>query len=167
MNPQATDKLHMDLAQRVALESGCPRTKVGCCVLLESGVCVLSFNGHASGGPNVWEDDGPNPEVIHAELNAFGKILSQGLSGRNSTVYLTMMPCLDCAKLLLTAKVKRVVYLDSYRLTTGVEYLRKYGVQIEKLSDVDYNPHRHAFSHKAQDYKEYIHTGGVILRCDC
>lgn len=127
------DSMYMQIAERVAAESKCPRARVGCVILTESGMTALGFNGHASGGPNEWEfsADG-NPEVVHAELNALGKMLEQGVSAKGATVYVTLSPCLECGKLLVRAKVKRVVYLNGYRRTEGIDYLIKYGVEVEK-----------------------------------
>lgn len=131
------DSMYLDLAQRVAEESKCPRTKVGCIILAESGMLSPGFNGHASGGPNEWEFnvDG-NPEVVHAELNSLGKMLEQGVSAKGATVYVTLSPCLECGKLLVRAKIARVVFINKYRKTEGIEYLRKYGVKVEQWEDV-------------------------------
>ncbi len=130
------DKLYLDWAKRIAEESKCPRLHVGCVVVAETGMIAPGFNGHATGGPNEWIDDGViTKEVVHAELNALGKMLEQGVSAKGATVYLTHSSCPDCAKLLVRAKVARVVYIDEYRLTEGVEYLRKYGVQVEKYEE--------------------------------
>ncbi len=127
------DGMYMEMAQAAACESQCPRMQVGCVVVLESGIIAPGFNGHASGGPNQWEfSPNGNPEVVHAELNSLGKCLEQGLSARNATVYVTLSPCLECAKLLVRAKVKRVVYYAEYRDLTGVEYLKKYNVEVER-----------------------------------
>lgn len=127
------DDLYMAIATAASHESHCPRTQVGCALVLESGVVSPGFNGHASGGPNDWEySDTGNPEVVHAELNALGKCLEEGLSARGATMYVTLSPCLSCALLLVRAKVKRVVYRDDYRLTEGLDYLRKYQVEVSK-----------------------------------
>lgn len=130
------DKAYMETAQAFAAQSKCPRTQVGCALVLESGVVAPGFNGHASGGPNEWEfsADG-NPEVVHAELNSLGKCLEQGLSTNGATMYVTLSPCLHCAMLLVRAKVKRVVYRDDYRLTEGLDYLKKYKVEVVKYED--------------------------------
>lgn len=127
------DKMYMGFAEQAARESHCPRTQVGCAVVLESGVVSPGFNGHASGGPNDWEySPTGDPEVVHAELNALGKCLEEGLSAKGSTVYVTLSPCLECAKLLVRSRVRRVVYRDQYREMTGVAYLRKYNVEVEQ-----------------------------------
>lgn len=130
------DALYMDIARRVAKESKCPRKAVGCVIVAQSGMLSIGFNGHASGGPNEWDytNDG-NPEVVHAELNALGKMLEQGVSAKGATVYVTLSPCLECGKLLVRAKVKRVVYLNEYRKTEGIDYLIKYGVGVDQWVD--------------------------------
>lgn len=129
------DLMYMDLAHRIAKESKCPRAKVGCIVLATSGMVAPGFNGHASGGPNEWEfKEGGDPEVVHAELNALGKMLEQGVSAKGATVYVTLSPCLECAKLLVRAKVARVVFAVPYRITAGIDYLKKYGVEVESMS---------------------------------
>jgi dCMP deaminase len=129
------DSLYMAMAEAASRESKCPRTQVGCAVVLESGIIAPGFNGHASGGPNEWAySDTGNPEVVHAELNALGKCLEQGLSAKGASVYVTLSPCLPCAMLLVRAKVKRVVYRDDYRLTEGLDYLRKYKIPTIKYT---------------------------------
>lgn len=130
------DKLYMDLAHRMAEESKCPRLQVGCVVVAETGMIAPGFNGHAPGGPNEWEwTPEPNPEVIHAELNALGKMLEQGVSARGATVYLTHSPCPDCAKLLVRSKIKRVVFTERYRRPEGIDYLLRYGVEVDHVGD--------------------------------
>jgi dCMP deaminase len=132
------DQMYLYLAFRVAQESKCPRTQVGCVAVAESGMIAPGFNGHASGGPNEWDfEEHGNPEVVHAELNALGKMLEQGVSAKGSTMYLTLSPCLDCAKLLVRAKVSRVVFGEKYRITTGIDYLMKYGVEVEQMSKAE------------------------------
>lgn len=138
MREDKYDSMYMDFAIRASTESRCPRTQVGCVVVLESGVVCPGLNGMPPGGPNDWEySPTGNPEVIHAELQALGKCLEQGLSAKGANVYVTLSPCLDCAKLLVRARAKRVVYLNEYRDTTGLEYLRKYKVEVVKHDTAD------------------------------
>ena len=133
------DSMYMQIAERVSAESKCPRTQVGCVILAESGLLAPGFNGHASGGPNEWEfSTEGNPEVVHAELNALGKMLEQGVSAKGATVYVTLSPCMECSKLLVRAKVKRVVYSCDYRKDDGLKYLEKYGVIVDQLGYSDW-----------------------------
>lgn len=130
------DNLYMDWAIRISKESKCPRKQVGCIILLDSGLIAPGLNGMASGGLNEWEyTENGNPEVVHAELNALGKLLEQGVSAKDAIVYITLSPCLECAKLLVRAKAKRVVYLEEYRKTDGIDYLKKYDIQVEKYEE--------------------------------
>lgn len=159
MSPNKYDKMYMDIALRAARESKCPRTHTGCCFLLESGVISIGFNGKEPGGPNEWDwtPDGDN-EVIHAEEQCIRKLLAEGLSAKNATVYLTLSPCLSCAKLLTGAKVKRVVYLEAYRKTEGIDYLEKYGVEIEKYQHKEWYPE----GYFAIDFVVHAHEDGRI-----
>lgn len=134
MNPKKYDSLYMDIAYRVSQESKCPRKQVGCVIVCTTGLTAFGLNGHACGGPNEWpySEDG-NQEVVHSELNAMGKLLEEGVSAKGSTVYVTLSPCIECSKLLVRAKVHRVVYFEEYRKTDGIEYLKKYNVIVEKF----------------------------------
>lgn len=134
MNPKKYDKMYMDFALRLAQESKCPRKRVGCVILSESGMLSPGLNGHASGGPNEWEyKENGDPEVVHAELQSLGKMLEEGVPAKGATVYVSLSPCLDCSKLLVRAKVHRVVYFEEYRKTDGIDYLKKYNVLVEKF----------------------------------
>lgn len=128
------DKMYMDIAIRVAEESKCPRKKVGCCILLDSGMIAIGINGFPEGMKEQWNDgDASNPAVTHSELNAMGKLLEEGVSCKNATVYVTLSPCLECSKLLVRAKVKKVIYFEQYRCTEGIDYLKTYGVHVEQF----------------------------------
>lgn len=130
------DNMYMKMAFAASEESRCPRLHVGCAIVLKSGIISSGFNGHASGGPNEWAyTEVPDPEVIHAEMNALGKCLEQGLAVSGATMYLTHSPCPECAKLIVRAGVKRVVYVTEYRLTAGIDYLKKYNVEVEKYAE--------------------------------
>lgn len=157
------DSMYMQIAGRVSAESKCPRTQVGCVIVAESGMLSIGFNGHASGGPNEWEfSPEGNPEVVHSELNCLGKMLEQGVSAKGSTVYVTLSPCLECAKLLVRSKVKRVVYSHAYRKEDGIKYLYKYGVIVDQIgySDWGHEPYlrRHDESGKrvVQKSEEFV-----------
>lgn len=130
------DSMYMDIAKRVSQESRCPRKQVGCAIVTESLMVATGLNGMASGGQNDWPySETGNPEVVHAELQALGKMLEQGVSAKGSTVYINLSPCLECAKLLVRAKVKRVVYLEEYRKIEGLNYLEKYKIIVEKFKE--------------------------------
>lgn len=132
------DKLYMDLAIRVAEESYCVRKKVGTVIVDKHGVILIGYNGTASGSDNTCElEDGTtDPEVLHSEMNAFSKALRVGMSTVGATLYVTLLPCLECAKMVVQAGVSRVVYLEDYRCKKGQAYLNKCSVPLEKFEKV-------------------------------
>lgn len=142
------DNLYIKTAIEVASYSKCPRKGVGTVVLLESGLTAFGVNGFPEGQEEFWTDGStPNALVTHSELNALGKLLEQGVSAKGATVYVTLSPCTECSKLLVRAKVKRVVYLEHYRDTSGIDYLKKYGVIVEHFSKEGNNETNLATNH--------------------
>jgi len=73
------------------------------------------------------------PEVIHAEMNAIGKLAKSSESGNEATMYITHAPCFDCAKLIHVAGIKRVFYRNTYRNTDGIEFLQKSNIEVKQL----------------------------------
>lgn len=74
------------------------------------------------------------PEVLHAESNALMKLVARdGASSEGSTLYVTLSPCRECAKLIKQAKISRVVYKDSYRDSSGLKFLKERGVVVDEL----------------------------------
>lgn len=77
------------------------------------------------------------PEVLHAEANAITKVAKSNYSSDGSTLYVTLSPCFECSKLIIQSGIKRVVYKDIYRNTDGLELLKKAGVEVEQIKDLD------------------------------
>lgn len=77
------------------------------------------------------------PEVLHAEANAITKVAKSTNSSEGSTLYVTLSPCLECAKLIIQSGIKRVVYYEEYRDTSGLELLKKAGIEVEQIKDLD------------------------------
>jgi len=75
------------------------------------------------------------PEVLHAETNAIAKLAKSNESGMGATMFITHAPCLDCAKLIYQSGSSSVLYRDAYRDTSGVEFLEKSKINVEKLDD--------------------------------
>jgi dCMP deaminase len=136
MTPAATDKLYIDLAHRVAAESYCKRKQVGAILALSSGILLPGFNGAVSGLPNVCEtDDGDTlPTTLHAESNVYSKALRAGVSTIGGTLYVTLSPCIECAKLTVQAGITRVVYEERYRCDEGLTLLEECGVIVEQIN---------------------------------
>ena len=93
------------------------------------------YNGTPAGFENVCEDDmgKTKPYVLHAEANAITKVAKSANNCDGSTLYITAYPCIECAKLIIQAGLKRVVYSDSYRLEEGLDLLRRVGIECVHL----------------------------------
>lgn len=130
------DKAYMRMANEWGQLSYCKRKKVG--ALIVKGRMIISdgFNGTPSGFENTCETDDGNTKwyVLHAEANAILKVASSTQSCQDATLYITLSPCTECSKLIYQSGIKRVVYSEKYRDTTGLEFLEKAGVEIIQLT---------------------------------
>lgn len=119
------------MARIWAENSYCQRRRVG--ALLVKGPMIISdgFNGTPAGFENVCEDSEgvTKPYVLHAEANAITKVARSNNSSEGSTLYVTASPCVECAKLIIQAGIRRVVYADLYRVTDGVDLLQRAGIE--------------------------------------
>ena len=129
------DKSYVEMASIWAKNSYCKRRQVGALLVKDKMIISDGYNGTPSGFENVCEDEYgvTKPYVLHAEANAISKVAMSGNSSDGSTLYVTASPCIECAKLIIQAGIKRVVYRDEYRLTDGVDLLRRAGVEVEKV----------------------------------
>jgi dCMP deaminase len=94
------------------------------------------FNGTPSGFDNNCEDSEGNTNwyVLHAEANAILKVAKSTNSCEDATLYLTLSPCKECAKLIHQSGIKRLVYLKNYKDTTGLQFLENAGVKIDHIN---------------------------------
>jgi dCMP deaminase len=140
----AIDQVYMEMAKVWSKLSHAKRLKVGALIVKNGTIIADGFNGTPSGFENeceevVNDETGMFKEyrtkwyVLHAEANAILKIAKSTQSCEGSTLYLTYSPCADCSKLILQAGIKRVVYAEEYRDTTGLEFLRRAGVELKKM----------------------------------
>ena len=129
------DHSYLQMAAIWAQNSYCKRRKVGALIVKDRMIISDGYNGTPSGFENICEDENgvTKPYVLHAEANAITKVAKSGNSSQGSTLYVTASPCLECAKLIIQAVIARVVYRDEYRLTDGVDLLRKAGIKVEKV----------------------------------
>lgn len=136
------DRAHLLTAHNYAQLSSARRLKVGCIIVRDHRIISIGYNGMPPGWDNNCEQEHVNgeletrPEVIHAEANALAKLAASSESSRDSTAYITHAPCLDCAKLLASACVARVVYANTYRSEAGLDFLARSGIQIEHATDL-------------------------------
>lgn len=121
------DERYMRMAFIWAENSYCKRRKVGALLVKEKMIISDGYNGTPSGFENVCEDeqDTTKPYVLHAEANAITKVARSNNSSEGATLYVTSSPCIECAKLIIQAGIKRVVYADVYRLSDGVDLLKR------------------------------------------
>ena len=103
-----------------------------CLVVKDKMIISDGYNGTPSGFENVCEDDGnvTKPYVLHAEANAITKLARSNNNSEGATIYITASPCIECAKLIIQAGIKRVVYGEKYRLTDGIELLERAGIEV-------------------------------------
>ncbi len=131
------DQRYLQMARIWAQNSYCQRRQVGALVVKEGMIISDGYNGTPSGFENVCEDDNgiTKPYVLHAEANAITKLARSSNNSDGATIYITASPCIECAKLIIQAGIKRVVYGEKYRLTEGIELLERAGIEIEYLED--------------------------------
>ena len=129
------DRSYLEMASVWAKNSYCTRRKVGAILVKDRMIISDGYNGTPSGFENVCEDENgvTKPYVLHAEANAITKVAKSGNSSLGATLYVTASPCLECAKLIIQAGINRVVYQEEYRITDGVDLLRRAGIQVEKF----------------------------------
>ena len=129
-------RIHMSVAEQYARLSYAQRRQVGCVIIIDD-IVVPGYNGTPTGWDNRCETaDGSAtlPHVIHAEQNALDKITRSTLSSVGASVFVTTAPCIECAKRLLGARVKEVFYRDVYRNEDGIDFLRRAGIHVERVS---------------------------------
>ena len=149
---------YMKTAETFASLSTARRLHVGAIIVKDDRIISIGYNGMPSGWDNNCEDkhyceDGDwseqvlpkdsntwrkyklttKPEVLHAETNAIAKLARSNESGMGATMFITHAPCLDCAKLIYQSGISSVLYRNAYRDTTGITFLEKSKVTVEKI----------------------------------
>lgn len=128
------DGFYMGLAREISTASRAKVKRVWALLMRGDNILSFGFNGTPRGFSNECEgkDKLTLPEVLHAESNAIAKCAQSTLSSTGATLYVTTGPCFECAKLIIQSGIARVVYEQDYRLSTGVELLRKAGIPVIK-----------------------------------
>ena len=132
---QKFDQSYLDMATVWARNSYCKRRQVGALLVKDRMIISDGYNGTPSGFENICEDENgvTKPYVLHAEANAISKVAKSANSADGATLYVTASPCVECAKLIIQSGIKRVVYRDEYRLTDGIDLLRRAGIEVERI----------------------------------
>lgn len=130
------DVRYARMARIWAENSYCERRKVGALVVKDQMIISDGYNGTPTGFENICEDENnaSKPYVLHAEANAITKLARSNNSSDGATMYCTASPCIECAKLIIQAGIKRVIYSEQYRLTDGIDLLRRAGVEVIYLN---------------------------------
>lgn len=133
----------MDTAERFAQLSSAVRLKVGAVVVKDQRIVSIGYNGTPAGWSNECEEtiyriaeepiQRTKDEVIHAEANAIAKLARDGESGLHADLFCTHAPCIQCAKIIYGAGIKKLYYRNSYRNNDGLDFLAKCGIQLEKV----------------------------------
>ena len=134
------DKRYLRMARIWSENSYCQRRQVGALVVKDKMIISDGYNGTPSGFENVCEDenDVTKPYVLHAEANAITKIARSGNNSEGATLYVTDSPCIECAKLIIQAGIQRVVYARDYRLTDGIDLLKRAGIDVQHMPIQDF-----------------------------
>ncbi len=124
------------MAKIWAENSYCIRRQVGALLVKDKMIISDGYNGTPAGFENICEDeDGKTkPYVLHAEANAISKIAKSGNSSNGATLYVTTSPCIECAKLIIQAGIKKVVYAEPYRIDDGIQLLKRANIELLQLS---------------------------------
>ncbi|MCD8289622.1 MAG: dCMP deaminase family protein [Prevotella sp.] len=126
------DLRYLRMARIWAENSYCKRRQVGCLIVKDKMIISDGYNGTPSGFENVCEDASgvTFPYVLHAEANAITKVARSSNNSDGATLYVTSSPCIECAKLIIQSGIRRVIYGENYRLSDGIELLRKAGIEV-------------------------------------
>lgn len=154
------DTLYMDIAVRVSQMSHAERAQVGALIVNEDRIISMGWNGMPSGWDNDCEETKQyltitKPQVLHAESNAIAKLAKSNESGLGATMYCTVSPCMNCAKLIYQAGIKKVIYKDKYRHDDGIQFLRECTIHVQQLID-----HRKV----PNDDPPSVYNGGKTMR---
>ncbi|QXP74835.1 dCMP deaminase family protein [Tenacibaculum sp. AHE15PA] len=129
------DKAYLKMAQEWGKLSHCKRKQVGAIIVKDRMIISDGYNGTPSGFENYCEDEEGYTKwyVLHAEANAILKVAASTQSCKGATLYITLSPCQQCSKLIHQAGIKRVVYAEAYKDSSGVDFLEKAGVDLTNL----------------------------------
>lgn len=155
------DKRYLRMARIWSENSYAIRRQVGCLIVKDRMIISDGYNGTPSGFENICEDaicqkpndpycpGGPEcfncefvklktkPYVLHAEANAISKLAKSLNNSEGATLYVTDEPCLDCAKMIIQAGIKRVVFWREYHTHDGTELLNRAGIEVIKIENIE------------------------------
>jgi len=133
------DKAYLRIAAEWSKLSYCKRKQVGAIIVRDKMIISDGYNGTPSGFENCCEDEAGLTQwyVLHAEANAILKVARSTQTCDNATLYITLSPCKECSKLIHQSGIKRVVYKNGYRDTSGIDFLVKAGIEVAQIEDLE------------------------------
>ncbi|KGO89696.1 deoxycytidylate deaminase [Flavobacterium suncheonense] len=133
------DKAYLRIAKEWGQLSYCTRKKVGAIIVKDRMIISDGYNGTPTGFENCCEDEEGYTKwyVLHAEANAISKVARSTQSCEGATLYITLSPCKECSKLIHQSGIKRVVYFEGYKDDSGLDFLRKAGVEVDHITELE------------------------------
>ncbi|WBL22145.1 deoxycytidylate deaminase [Zunongwangia sp. HRR-M8] len=133
------DKAYLRIAREWSKLSHCKRKQVGAVIVKDRMIISDGYNGTPSGFENFCEDEAGYTKwyVLHAEANAILKVAASTQSCQGATLYITLSPCKECSKLIHQAGIKRLVYCVDYKDNSGLDFLKKAGIEIMQITQLD------------------------------
>lgn len=131
------DKAYLRMAKTWSELSHCARKQVGAIIVKDGMIISDGYNGAPSGFDNCCENEAGDTHwyVLHAEANAILKVAKSTHNCNGATLYLTLSPCKDCSKLVVQSGIKRVVFINNYKDTSGVDFLKEAGIEIDHIEN--------------------------------
>lgn len=140
------DEYFMNMVEIVKTRSTCLRRQVGAIIVKDKRILASGYNGAPSGVRHCDEvgclreqmhiPSGQRQELcraIHAEQNAIAQAAVMGVSVKDATIYITTQPCVICAKMIINAGIKRIVYKGDYPDTLAMDLLREAGIEVARF----------------------------------
>jgi dCMP deaminase len=133
------DRAYLRLASSWAKLSHCQRKQVGAIIVKDAIIISDGYNGTPAGFDNCCENEIGETHwyVLHAEANAILKVAKSTNNCKDATLYLTHSPCKDCSKLVLQSGIKRLVYQEAYKDTSGIDFLISAGLEVSQIQNID------------------------------
>ena len=133
------DIAYLRMAREWAKLSYCKRKQVGALIVKDKMIISDGYNGTPTGFENICEDEEGYTKwyVLQAEANAILKVASSTQACVGATLYITLSPCTECSKLVHQAGIKRVVFNKAYKDSSGIDFLKRAGVQVDCIENID------------------------------
>jgi len=129
------DYAYLKLALEWSKLSYCSRKQVGALIVKNNMIISDGYNGTPTGFDNSCENSIGETHwyVLHAEANAILKTAKSNHNCSDATLYLTLSPCKECSKLIHQSGINRLVYVNKYKDSSGLAFLKEAGVEIRKI----------------------------------